>query len=466
MNEYAQFVLSKLQDSIVLILLAVPLFAACLLVLYILYKKKQKALPWKKVIAWTMLSGYLLALLYLTLIRGMPMGYRSINLHLFRAWREAWNNYSVKNWMNVLLNVAMFVPLGIMLPLMTAKLRKWYFSIGIGFCLSLAIELLQLWRCTGVCDVDDLFANTLGTVIGYAIIILIIAIGRKGMIDWKRSLCCGLVLLISVGGIAAIFIGYELQAYGNIPNMASFRVDTSHIDWTLVCSLPEEQKTMQTYHTKTMTKGDCEALATEFSQTFGIVFDEIQYYDEDAYFMDHGGSDGYHFLIVSYLDGGYDYRGNTRDGDSWVDADRETVLAALEKFPLTLPSEAVFSADGDGWHSFTAERLVSGDDMYDGILRCRYGADGKIAVVENHLIQYKAHGQTEIISPYEAFEKLCAGHFSGGEYFERRGPRDLQITKAALEYRIDTKGFYRPVYVFDLVAMDCSYQDTVLVSAD
>ena len=465
MNEFAQFVLSKLQGSVMLILLAVPLLAVSILTAYFICKKKRKVFPWRKVITWTLLSGYLLALIYVTLLRAMPMGH-SVNLHLFRAWREAWNSFSVRNWLNVLLNVAMFIPLGFLLPLVFPKLKKWYTTFGIGFGLSVAIELLQLWRCTGVCDVDDLFANTLGTVFGYSLITFIGSFTVKGKTNWKQKLCWGLVLLLTAGGITGIFVGYELREYGNIPNMASFRVNTSAVHWKLTCSLPEEQKTMQTYRTKTMTKEDCASLAAKFFETFGIVFDDVQYYDDEAYFMDHGGDDGSHFLIISYRDGGYDYRGNTHAVDTWADADRETVMAALEEYPLSIPAEAVFSVDGDGWHSFTANRLVDGNFVYDGILRCRYGADGLIYEVEDHLIQYKPYEKVEIISQDAAFDRLCLGNFSGGDYFEYSDPKDIQVVRAALEYRIDTKGFYRPVYVFDLMATDCAYQANVMVRAD
>lgn len=460
MNEFAQFVLSKLQGSVMLILLAVPLLAGIMLVAYFICKKKHKIFPLRKVITWTLLSGYLLALVYVTLLRGMAMGHY-VNLHLFRAWREAWNSFSVKNWLNVLLNVAMFAPLGFLLPLISEKLKRWYCVFGIGFCLSLVIELLQLWRGTGICDLDDLFANTLGTVIGYAMVMLI-TIKR----NWKQRLCWGMVLLFTAGGIGGIFAAYELLEYGNIPNMASFRVDTSAVNWTMVCSLPDERKTMQTYQTQTMSKENCKILADKFSETFGIFFDDVQYYDEEAYFMDHGGSDGSHFLIVSYLDGGYDYRGNTHGVNSWTEADRDTVMSALDEYPLTIPAESIFSADGDGWHTFTANRIVDGDSIYDGTLRCRYGADNTVYVVENHLIQYKTYGQREIISPDEALNRLYSGDFSDGDYFERKDPKEIQVIRAALEYRIDTKGFYRPVYVFDLLATDCTYQATVMVRAD
>lgn len=465
MNQFVQFVLDKLRGSIVLILFAIPLLTAVVLIAWLICKKKQIAIPWRRVILWALLSGYLLALGYVTLLRGMFMG-RFVNLHLFRAWREAWNNFSVKNWLNVLLNVAMFVPLGVLLPLISTKLRKWYISIGTALGLSLVIELLQLWRGTGICDIDDLFANTLGAVIGYAAIIFVLTITGKEKIDWKRCLCCGLALLLAVGSISGIFITYELKEYGNIPYMASFRVNTSDVNWELACSLPVESENVPVYHSQTYSKENCEALASEFSETFGIVFDDIQYYDEDAYFMDHGGGNGSHFLIVSYLDGSYDYRSGTWEKDSWADADREAVITALDGFPLTIPEDAVFTADGEGWHSFTVDRLMLDDVMYDGTIRCRYGADGKIYVVENHLIAYKPYSQAQIIIPQKAFDKLCSGEFSGGDYFERRAPKDVQVVQAALEYRTDTKGFYRPVYVFELIDTDSGYQATVMVRAD
>ncbi len=465
MNEFAQFVLSKLQSSIMLIVLAVPLIAVCFLVIYLNCRKSGKRFPWKKTILWTLLSGYLLVLGYVTLLRGMFMGH-FVNLHLLRAWREAWNNYSTKNWLNVLLNVAMFVPLGVLLPLVSVKLRKWYISIGTALGLSMVIELLQLWRGTGICDIDDLFANTLGAVIGYAAIIFVLAITRKGKIDWKRCFCCCLALLLTVGSISGIFITYELKEYGNIPNMASFRVNTSNVDWELACALPSEPENVPIYRTQTYSKEDCIALASDFSEIFGIDFKEVLYYDEEAYFIDRGGDNGTHFLTISYLDGAYDYHGDTWSVDLWADADRETVVAALDEFPLTIPKDAVFCVDGEGWHSFTVDSLMFDDTMYDGTIRCRYGADGRIYVVENHLISYKPYSQAEIITPQKAYDKLCNGEFSGGDYFERRAPKDIQVVCAALEYRVDTKGFYRPVYVFELIATDCGYQGTVMVRAD
>ena len=63
-----------------------------------------------------------------------------------------------------LLNIALFVPLGFLLPLLSKPFRKWYAALGAGFGVSLLIELSQFFTGRGMCDVDDLFTNTLRCV--------------------------------------------------------------------------------------------------------------------------------------------------------------------------------------------------------------------------------------------------------------------------------------------------------------
>lgn len=466
MNEFAQFVWSKLQSSMLLILLALPLLTAAVVVAAAVCRKQGKRFPWRKVLLWTAMAGYLLIVLYATLLRGAG-GFRSYNVHLFRAWREAWNNYSVKAWLNVLLNVAMFVPMGFLLPLLGKPFRKWYVTLTAGFGASAVIELVQLWLGKGICDVDDLFCNTLGTVIGYcAVLFLISLFAQKGK-RLKGCLIYGTATGLLLGSICSIFVTYALQEYGNIPNTAAFRADTSGVRWNLVCQLPEEQEKLPVYRAQPMTKDECDDFGAAFAETFGIRFDEIMYYDKETYFMDRGaGGDGAHFLFVSYLDGSYEYTCIGKEDPVWTEGTREEIESALAQYPLAVPAAAGFSFGGDGWHSFTADKLVDGAVMLDGTLRCRYAADGKVYDIENDLIAYTYYGETAVISPEDAFNDLCAGEFSGGETFDFYHPKEIRVIGAALEYRIDTKGFYRPVYVFDLISTDGAYETRVLVNAN
>lgn len=72
----------------------------------------------------------------------------------------------IEDWKNSILNILLFVPLGVMLPVLWRKFRKLRNTVLLGFGMSLAIELLQIltFRAT---DVNDLITNTLGTYSGF-----------------------------------------------------------------------------------------------------------------------------------------------------------------------------------------------------------------------------------------------------------------------------------------------------------
>ena len=65
-------------------------------------------------------------------------------------------------------NIILFMPVGILLPVVTdwKKMRKTVIA-GIGF--SLLIETIQLITSRGCFDVDDVLLNGLGTVLGYGL---------------------------------------------------------------------------------------------------------------------------------------------------------------------------------------------------------------------------------------------------------------------------------------------------------
>lgn len=66
------------------------------------------------------------------------------------------------------LNAVMFVPLGIMLPLIWRRKARLASVVGFGFLFSLAIELSQLTN-NRTTDIDDLLMNTLGTLVGFGL---------------------------------------------------------------------------------------------------------------------------------------------------------------------------------------------------------------------------------------------------------------------------------------------------------
>lgn len=80
---------------------------------------------------------------------------------------------------NVTGNVAMFIPSGIILPILYRKLDRFRKVVAAGALISLCIEILQLPLSTRTSDINDLILNTAGTAIGYGIYALAKSVIRR-----------------------------------------------------------------------------------------------------------------------------------------------------------------------------------------------------------------------------------------------------------------------------------------------
>ena len=68
---------------------------------------------------------------------------------------------------NLVGNIALFIPSGVILPILYKKLDSLWKVTLAGSLISLSIELLQLLMIYRITDIDDLLCNTLGVMIGY-----------------------------------------------------------------------------------------------------------------------------------------------------------------------------------------------------------------------------------------------------------------------------------------------------------
>lgn len=444
MSEFIEYVLWQLQNSLVLVLLACIAAFAVIAVTYRSYKRKGKAFPWRRAALWLIMIGYLAIVLYATILRNSG-GYREWNLHLFRAWREAWNNFSTRNWANVLLNIAMFIPLGFLLPLMGKKFRRWYVTIPVGFGVSLAIELVQLAMKRGICDVDDLFCNGLGAAMGF---FAIMAIGSMFAQKGKRlKPMLGYIglLFVPVLAVGSVFAAYHLKEYGNLPDTAAYRVDLSRLNWTVSCELSDEEISAPVYRSRTMSYEDCEAFAREIAALTDQEIDITSYYQEMAYYNLSRG-----ILKVYYFDGSYEISGFALPLTPQPDGSREAMEAALEEYGIEIPAAAVFSLEENGWYRFACDHEIDGEFMRNGELRIQYDPEDQDLRIENHLVEYTHYADEKIVSPTEAFQKLQQGEFEYAEGLKRGASDSVELISCTLDYEIDTKGFYQPVYRFEI----------------
>ena len=74
----------------------------------------------------------------------------------------------IRGPVDTILNVILFIPLGIFLPLLYKKYDKIGKVVLIGFLISVSIEIVQMFGC-GATDINDLITNTVGACLGFCI---------------------------------------------------------------------------------------------------------------------------------------------------------------------------------------------------------------------------------------------------------------------------------------------------------
>lgn len=87
--------------------------------------------------------------------------------------------------LNLFGNTAMFIPVGVVWPLVFRRLDTHKKVIAAGAGLSLCIEILQLPFFDRISDIDDLILNSLGYLMGYGLFLL--AKGIKHRPDRRKT---------------------------------------------------------------------------------------------------------------------------------------------------------------------------------------------------------------------------------------------------------------------------------------
>ena len=82
-------------------------------------------------------------------------------------------------------NVLLFVPVGLLFAVLLGR-GRWWLAFALGVAMTLTIEFVQLFLPARVSDARDLLANTLGTLIGIAIV-AVFAGGRRSRPDATPS---------------------------------------------------------------------------------------------------------------------------------------------------------------------------------------------------------------------------------------------------------------------------------------
>jgi len=103
--------------------------------------------------------------------------FSNVNLIPFRVFQD--NYYAITElnfWqpfiINFLGNICIFIPIGFMIPLLWSRFNRFWKVSLFGLCISLFIEITQLSQARSS-DIDDLWLNTSGSMIGYCVYVYI-----------------------------------------------------------------------------------------------------------------------------------------------------------------------------------------------------------------------------------------------------------------------------------------------------
>ena len=210
-------ILAFLKQYIILGIVALIIIGLLFFIGYkLVYKKLMKGkknIEIKKLILYGISIGYIIVVLGATFMnRGQV--YKTINLNLFSSYKEAYNLMKLSLFRNLILNMLLFVPFGFLLPFYSDKLKKMYKVVLIGFGFTLLIEIFQYVSNFGIFEIDDIFDNTIGVIIGYSIFMIYTKIKEKRKFKTIIVYFIPMILVISV--FLGIYIKYQSQQYGNL----------------------------------------------------------------------------------------------------------------------------------------------------------------------------------------------------------------------------------------------------------
>lgn len=456
-----------IQNNFLLAFILITILAVLLgfgyFIIYKKFLKGDKKLSKRRTFIWFCFIGYIIMVIGVTFLNRGARVFSDTNLHLFSSYREAWNSFNSTTWRFIILNIFMFVPLGIILPLLNKRFRKFPWTYGVAFLMTFIIEILQLITGYGILELDDMLNNVLGAIIGYGIVMAIIVFVENRTNKFKQSAIYLTPLILVITSTIAIVGLYNSKEFGNLYIAHSYKVNMKNVDLSLNTEIEggteevflNDNKYSTTkvpiYKAPIYDKDSGKEFFIDFLKDKDInkeievdPYNDMSIYwsrGEIAYsmwFYYNGGS--YRYSDFSAFDEGIE-RANTDEGN--------LVKILEEEFDIVLPNEAIFSRSDDGnnegMYEWSIDNYVDGDYITNGNLTVGYYRDDGIKDINNNIIRYKKVRDISIKSKEEAYNELAEGKFN---LYKAEDIKTMEIEDIILSYMLDTKGFYQPIYNF------------------
>jgi glycopeptide antibiotics resistance protein len=149
----------------------ITLISICLVVTVIKRLIQKGVLSKRQGYASAVLVGYIIFLLVITVFARTVRAEREYELRVFWTYRDiAKDGVSFLVW-QILYNLLMFLPVGILTPCIKKtddnSYRDFFIALGLGGVLSIVIETLQFIFKRGVFEIDDVIHNIISVFLGY-----------------------------------------------------------------------------------------------------------------------------------------------------------------------------------------------------------------------------------------------------------------------------------------------------------
>ncbi|MGE8081424.1 VanZ family protein [Peribacillus loiseleuriae] len=415
---------------------------------FILYRKlfggKRRILK-KQLLFGGLFTGYVIMVIGVTFLNRGANYQGGMDLSFLSSYREAWYSFSVRHWQFVYLNIFMFVPFGLLFPLSHSRFQKAVWTIGTAALFTLSIESVQLITGYGIFEVDDLFNNLLGAIIGYGIFMGFITIKEKGI---KRSFFYFSPLLLVVILSGSMFAYYYLKEFGNLSIVPNHRTNTTNATITIDVQLDDHRRKVPVYRAPSYTKASADEFVIDFFKRMHLAtlnMEVISYQNEGVYWI--RGEKSYN-IWLQFLDGSYNYTDySSFDEDKELkDIDEETLKENLTKFGIDIPQDSHFQQIDTGIYEWTVDKKVIENQLINGSLTVNYYNNDTVKGIDNQLITYDKVRDIQIKSEQEAYKEFLNGKFQ--HYSENKMIKTLHIHKIEVSYYLDSKGYYQPVYAF------------------
>ena len=281
--------------------------------------------------------------------------------------------------------------------------------------------------------------------------------------NWKKIIGYTIPIIATIAVFVGMLIGHKTQEFGNFDFENNYTVDMSKVNVQSEIDFSNDKSKKQVYKTKILTRDEAREIALDVFKKMGKENDSSSEVEQENLVrfkpLRKSLEENDAALVVYYIGGKYGC-----SNSSWIyvgengevqfvkkinNANREEIEAAFKKLGISVPVNAEFSYDNKReQYVFSMNMVMQDNKLIDGEIRCDYYIDKSIKYFENNIVTYDIVGEKELKSEQDAYQEILKGKFKG---FTIDEIKNINVKGIELEYQIDSKGYYVPVYKFDVL---------------